>query len=91
MSLSFSFFLSTGLWWGSYDYLLDKLTELLPPSPPSREPGMLELALSPPVRSLYHSHSWLAQHLAAGISSMLSVVVTQPIDICRTRYDTTIY
>jgi hypothetical protein len=76
---------SSALWWGSFDWFLDHLTRTFPPSAPPKEPGLMDVWLSPPVAALYHNHSWTAQHIAAASSSLLSVILTQPLDVCRTR------
>ncbi len=87
---------SSALWWGSFSALmtaLDPLTEALPWMRTSPESlrflsegnALLPPQLSPRCVDLLAAHPWWAQHVAAALAGVASIVLTNPVDVCRTR------
>lgn len=71
-----------GLYFSTYDFLKDQVNSFLA----ERGGAVDEDAAVPP--QLQHSHAWLASALAGGSSGCLTWAVVYPVDVIKTRIQT---
>mgnify|MGYP002388376637 FL=1 len=93
---AFLFSTSSAVWWGTFSLFMEALAPLTATVSWMRAaPGSLSFlstgtALTPPLLSprcvaLLEEHPWWVQHLAAALAGVASIVLTNPVDVCRTR------